>query len=227
MPSSVALDVDSVEKQGTVPPTNEEESKVSTAMDLAPGEVKHGKKLESSSSKKQVRGSGAENTSDRLTNAPDTDFASTNLKKNAGVQIAPSDRKQKDASRRDNRFRHRHSYDNKQGSFNNQGCRWRNKYRKIPPAAAAPTHNMDSDFGSDYESDHETGRDKTLEEAQKGDNFGKKRCEFNELKSSEEGKEKEKEEGEHEDRSEIDAGIGAEKIPCPNKDVLLLIPMAH
>eukprot|EP00488_Nonionellina_sp_1-RS-2012_P004126 TRINITY_DN9194_c0_g1_i1.p1 TRINITY_DN9194_c0_g1~~TRINITY_DN9194_c0_g1_i1.p1 ORF type:complete len:106 (+),score=3.24 TRINITY_DN9194_c0_g1_i1:132-449(+) len=34
-------------------------------------------------------------------------------------------------------------------------------------------------------------------------------------------------EGEHQDCSEIDAGIGAEKIPCPKKDVLSLIPMAH
>ena len=44
MPSSVALNVDPVETQGTVPPTNEEGSKASTAMDLAPEEVKHGKK---------------------------------------------------------------------------------------------------------------------------------------------------------------------------------------
>ena len=86
---------------------------------------------------------------------------------------------------------------------------------------------MNSDFGSDYESEHETGRYKTLEEAQNGATFGKKRCEFNELKSSEKGKEKEKEEGEYQDPSEIDAGIGAEKIPCPNKDVLVLITMAH
>jgi len=99
--------------------------------------------------------------------------------------------------------------------------------RKLPPVAASPKCNMNSDFGSDYESDHKTGGDKTLEEAQKGATFGKKRCEFNELKSSEEGKEKEKEEGEDKDRSEIDEGIGAEKIPCPKKDVLSLIPMAH
>ncbi len=46
---------------------------------------------------------------------------------------------------------------------------------------------------------------------------------FNELKSYEEGKGKEKKEGEDKDRSEIDAGIGAEKIPCPKKDVLLPI----
>ena len=76
---------------------------------------------------------------------------------------------------------------------------------------------MDSDLGSDYESDHEPGRDKTLEEAQKGATFGKKRCEFNELKSAEEGKEMGEEEGEDKDRSKIDAGIGAEKIPCLKK----------
>jgi hypothetical protein len=57
------------------------------------------------------------------------------------------------------------------------------------------------------------GQDKTLEEAQKGATFGKKQCEFNEQKSSEEGKEKKKEDGEYQDPSEIDAGIGAEKIP--------------
>ena len=44
MPSSVGVDVDPVEKRGTVPPTNEEGSKVSTPMDLAPEEVKHDKK---------------------------------------------------------------------------------------------------------------------------------------------------------------------------------------
>ena len=227
MPSSVALDVDPEEKEGTVPPTTEKGSKESTPMDLAPEEVKHGKKLESSSSKNTVRGTAAKKTSNRRNDGPDSDFTSTSPKKNAGVQMAPSDQKQKDANRRDNRYGYRHSYDNNQGGFNNQGRRQRNKYRKKPPAAAAPTRNMDSDLGSDYESDHETGRDKTLEEAQKGATFGKKRCEFNELKSSEEGKEKEKEEGEDKDRSEIDAGIGAEKIPCPKKDVLSLIPMAH
>ena len=86
---------------------------------------------------------------------------------------------------------------------------------------------MDSDLGSDYESDHEPARDTTLEEAQKGATYGKKRCKFNELKSSEGGKKKEKKEGEDKDRSEINAGIGAEKIPCPKKDVLSLIPMTH
>jgi len=85
---------------------------------------------------------------------------------------------------------------------------------------------MDSNFGSGYESDHEPERDNSLEEAQNTATFGKKRCGFNKLKSSEEGTEKEKEEGEYKDSSEIDAGIGAEKIPCPNKDVLLPIPMA-
>ena len=79
------LDVDSEEKEGTVPPTNKEGSKESTPMDLAPEEVKHGKKLESSSSKKQVRRAGAEKTSDSHTDAPDTDFASTSPKKNAGI----------------------------------------------------------------------------------------------------------------------------------------------
>ena len=52
MPSSVALDVDPVEKQDTVPPTNEEESKESTPMDLAPEEVKHGKNLNQAPAKK-------------------------------------------------------------------------------------------------------------------------------------------------------------------------------
>jgi len=56
MPSSVALDVDPEEKEGTVPPTNKEGSKESTPIDLAPEEVKHGKKLESSSSKKNSKG---------------------------------------------------------------------------------------------------------------------------------------------------------------------------
>ena len=56
MPSSVALDVDPEAKEGTVPPTNEEGIKKSTPMDLTPEEFKHGKKLESSSSKNTVRG---------------------------------------------------------------------------------------------------------------------------------------------------------------------------
>ena len=56
MPSSVALDVDPEEKEGTVPPTTEKGSKESTPMDLTPEEVKHGKKLESSSSKKNSKG---------------------------------------------------------------------------------------------------------------------------------------------------------------------------
>ena len=77
MPSSVALDVDPEEKEDTVPPTNEEGSKESTPMDLAPEEVKHGKKLESSYSKNTVRGAGAKKTSNRLDDGPDTDFAST------------------------------------------------------------------------------------------------------------------------------------------------------
>ena len=112
MPSSVALDVDPEEKEGTLPPTNEEGSKKSTPMDLTPEEVKHGKKLESSSSKNTVRGAGAKKTSNRLNDGPDTDFTSTNPKKNAGVQMAPSDREQKDANRRDNRYSYRHSYAN-------------------------------------------------------------------------------------------------------------------
>ena len=44
MPSSVALDVDPEEKEGTVPPTNEKGSKESTPINSAPEEVKHGKK---------------------------------------------------------------------------------------------------------------------------------------------------------------------------------------
>ena len=49
---------------------------------------------------------------------------------------------------------------------------------------------MDSPLGSECESDHDPNRDIDLEEAQKGATFGKKRCEFNDLKSAEEGKEK-------------------------------------
>ena len=45
MPSSVALDVDPEEKEGTAPPTNEEGSKESTPINSAPEEVKHGKNL--------------------------------------------------------------------------------------------------------------------------------------------------------------------------------------
>ena len=64
-----------------------------------------------------------------------------------------------------------------------------------PPEAAARKRNMDSDFGSEYESEDEPGRDKSLEDAQNGVPFGKKRPKFNELKSAGEGKEEEKEEG--------------------------------
>jgi hypothetical protein len=45
MPSSVGVDVDPVEKRGTVPPTNEEGRKNSTLINSAPEEVKKGKKL--------------------------------------------------------------------------------------------------------------------------------------------------------------------------------------
>ena len=93
MPSSVALDVDSEEKEGTVPPTNEKGSKESTPIISAPEEVKHGKKLKSSSSKNTLRGAGVKKTSGSLNDGPDTDFASTSPKKNAGFQMAPSDRK--------------------------------------------------------------------------------------------------------------------------------------
>ena len=109
-------------------------------MDLTPEEVKHGKKLESSSSKNTVRGAGAKKTSNRHNDGPDTDFASTSPKKNAGFQVAPSDRKQKDANRRDNRYGHRHSDANNQGHFNNQGRRQRKRQNKkkmpslFPPA---------------------------------------------------------------------------------------------
>ena len=226
MPSSVGVDVDPVKKRGTLSPTNEEGSQESTPMDLAPEAVKQGKKLESSSSKK-VRGAGAENTSDRLTDAPDTDFASTSPKKNARVQIAPSDGKQKDANCRDNRYGYRPSYDNNQGGFNNQGRRQRKRQKKKKDAVPVPTRNYDSPLGSEFEDDDDLNNDSDLEKAQAGATYGKKRCEFNELKSSEGGKEKEEEEGEDKDRSEINAGIGAKKIPCGKKDVLSLIPMAH
>ena len=150
MPSSVALDVDPEEKEGTVPPTTEKGSKESTPMDLTPEEVKHGKKLESSSSKNTVRGTAAKKTSNRRNDGPDSDFTSTSPKKNAGVQMAPSDRKQKDANRRDNRYGYRHSYDNNQGGFNNQGRRQRKKHKKKKDAVPLPTRNYDSP-GSDWE----------------------------------------------------------------------------
>ena len=98
MPSTVEVDVDPEEERGTLPPTTEEGSKEGTPMDLAPEAVEQGKKLESSSSKKHVRGAGAENTSNRHTDAADTDGTSTSPKENAGVQIAPSDQKQKEAN---------------------------------------------------------------------------------------------------------------------------------
>ena len=139
MPSSVALDVDSEEERGTLPPTTEKGSKESTPMDLTPEEVKHGKKLESSSSKNTVRGAAAKKTSNRHNDGPDSDFTSINPKKNAGFQMAPSDREQKDANRRDNRYGHRHSDANNQGHYNNQGRRQRKRQNKkkktlFPPA---------------------------------------------------------------------------------------------
>ena len=137
MPSTVEVNVDSEEKQGTLPPTTEKGSKESTPMDLAPAEVKHGNKRESSSSKNTVRGTAAKKTSNRRNDGPDSNFTPTSPKKNAGVQMAPSDRKQKEASsrrddvhrndtrhvekRRDDRSRHRYRRDNKQGHSNNQG----------------------------------------------------------------------------------------------------------
>ena len=68
-------------------------------MDLAPEVVKQSKKLESSSSKKQVRGAEAEKTSNLHTDAADTDGTSTSPKKKAVVQIALSQRKQKEATK--------------------------------------------------------------------------------------------------------------------------------
>ena len=56
---------------------------------------------------------------------------------------------------------------------------------------------MDSPLGSEFESDHDRNIASDLEEAQAKATYGKKRCEFNELKSSEGGKEKEAEEGEN------------------------------
>ena len=123
MPSSVALDVDSEEERGTLPPTTKKGSKESTPMDLAPEEVKHGKSRELISSKNTARGAAAKKTSNRQNDGPDSDFASINPKKNAGFQMAPSVGEQKDVNRRDNRFGHRHSDANNQGHFNNQGRR--------------------------------------------------------------------------------------------------------
>ena len=265
MPSSVEADVDPEEKRGTLSPTNEEGGKEGTRMDLAPEAVKLGKKLESSSSNNQVRGAGAEKTTNRHIDAVDTDDTSTCPKKNAGVQIAPSKRKQKGASsrrndgyrndtcraekRRDDRYRHSYRRNNEQGRFNNH-ARFRapssssTPYkdptevntakanpmfpsRKGPPLeAAALLRNMDSDFGSDYESEHATGRDKSLEEAQNRCPHGKKWCKLNELKSPEEGMENEKQEGEYQEPSEIDAGIVTEKIPCPNTYAPSTFPVA-
>ena len=135
MPSSVALDVDPEEKEGTVPPTNEEGSKESTPMDLAPEEVKHGKSHELISSQNTERGAAAKKTSNRQNDGPDSDFASINPKKNAGFQMAPSVGEQKDANRPDNRFGHRHSDANNQGHFNVQGHRHhkRQKKKKMQP----------------------------------------------------------------------------------------------
>jgi len=88
------------------------------------------------------------------------------------------------------------------------------KDRKSPPEAAACKRNMDSDCGSEYKSEDEPGQDKSLEEAQHGVPFGKKRPKFDELKSAEEGKEEKKEDGEYEEPSALDAGI------FPPKDYL-------
>ena len=227
MPTGVALDVDPEAKEGTVPPTNEEGRKKRTPINSAPEEVKKGKKLESNSSKNTIRGAASKKTSNRLNDGPDTDFASTSPKKNDGVQMAPSDRKQKDDNRRDNRYGYRASYDNNQGGSNYQGRRQRRKKKKKKDEVPVTTYDMDDDFGSEYESDHDPNNDRDLEEAQAGVTFGKKRCQFNELKSAEEGKEKGVAEGEDKDGSKIHSGIGAEKISCPNKDFLSLIPMAH
>ena len=194
-------------------------------MDLTPEEVKHGKKLESSSSKNTVRGTAAKKTSNRRNDGPDSNFTPTSPKKNAGVQMAPSDQKQKDANRRDNPYGYRPSYDNNQGRLNNQRRRKRKKQKKKKDAATLPTRNYDSP-GTDW-SEEEGFGDSDLEKAQAGGTYGKKRCKFNELKSAEEGKEKGVAEGEDKDGSKIHSGIGAEKISCPNKDFLSLIPMAH
>ena len=196
MPTGVALDVDPEVKEGTVPPTNKEGRKKSTPINSAPEEVKKGKKLESNSSQNKIRGVGAKQTSNRLDDGPDTDFASTSPKKNAGVQMAPSDQKQKDANRRDNRYGYRHSYANNQGRFNNQRSRQRRRQKKKKDAVPVPTRNYDSPLGSEFEDDDDPNNDSDLEEAQAGVTFGKKRCKFNELKSAEEGKEKGEEEGE-------------------------------
>ena len=191
MPSSLALDVDPEEERGTLHPTTEKGSKESTPMDFAPEEVKHGKSHELISSQNTERGEAAKKTSNLQNDGPDTDFASINPKKNAGFQMAPSVGEQKDANRPDNRFGHRHSDANNQGHFNVRGRRQRKRQKKMKKdAAPVPTHNYDSPLGSEFESDHDKNIDSDLEEAQAKATYGKKRCKFEELKSSEGGKEK-------------------------------------
>jgi len=68
-------------------------------MDIAPEVVQQGKKSESSSSKKQVMGEGAENPSNANPEVADTDRTSTSPNENAGVQIAPLQRKQNKATK--------------------------------------------------------------------------------------------------------------------------------
>ena len=104
--------------------------------------------------------------------------------------MAPSVGEQKDVNCPDNRFGHRHSDANNQGHFNVQGRRQRKRQKKKKDAAPVPTRNMDSPFGSEFESDHDRNIDSELEEAQAKATYGKKRCKFEELKSSEGGKEK-------------------------------------
>ena len=74
--STVEVDVDTEAERGTIPPTAEEGSKEGTPMDLAPEVVQQSKKSESSSSKKQVMGEGAENSSNTNSKATDTEHTS-------------------------------------------------------------------------------------------------------------------------------------------------------
>jgi len=78
------------------------------------------------------------------------------------------------------------------------------KDRKSLPEPAVRKRDMDSsDLSTDFKSDHDKGWDKSLEQAQKYVAFGKKRPNFEDLKSPEE----EKEEGDIQEPSEPDAGI--------------------
>ena len=95
MPSTVEVDVDAEAEWGNIPPTVEEGSKEGAPMDMALEVVQQGKKSESSSSKKQVMGEGAEKISSPNIDAvpaelvANTDGTSTSPKEKAIVNTAP------------------------------------------------------------------------------------------------------------------------------------------